>query len=117
MKAKKADKGNNRLYEKGRSTKGFMRGEAITSMGQVQKNDVLFVVSHKQQTESLAEVIAVRFNSFDYIFLTSHETVKKGLHLICKKGDGQPKCKDLHDLPLNECFRAITTTAGMKQAA
>jgi hypothetical protein len=118
MKAtKKTDKGNNRLYENGRSTKGFIRGERIQNLSQVKVGDILFSVNHKLQTESLIQVLTVRWNMFDYIFLTAHETIKKGLHLKVKKGDEQPKAKTLSDLPLNDCYRAITTNQGMKQAA
>jgi hypothetical protein len=115
--ALKKDNGNNRLYEKGRSTKGYLRGERIESMTQLAKGDILFNVNHKLQTESLIEVLDVRFNGFDFVFVTAHETVKKGLHLVVKKGDSQPKCKLTSDLPLNECYKAITTTAGMKLVA
>ena len=111
------DKGNNRRYEKGRSSKGFLRGERIEKLEQLKPGDILFNVCHKQSTESLVEVINVRATMFDFIFVTAHETKKKGLHLKVKKGDEQLKAKSLTDLPFNECYRAITTKMGMKQAA
>ncbi len=109
MKAtKKADKGSHRLYEKGRSTKGWIRGQQIENILQVSVGDVFVAVEHKQQSESLIQVIATQLESFSYQYV-SHA-------LNVKKGDDQPKLKNISDLPFNECYRAISLKAARKAA-
>ena len=46
-----------RIYEAGRSTEGFGRGEVVTKTSEVKPGDILVLVSHKFQAENLIVVV------------------------------------------------------------
>ena len=57
-KSRKEDLGDNRIYERGRSTLGWTRGQPITRLNQLKPGDLLIAVSHQFRAENLIRVVA-----------------------------------------------------------
>lgn len=53
-------KGRDRVYDAGRSTAGWRRGEPITTLTQLHVGDVLIQVSHRFEAENLLRVTGFR---------------------------------------------------------
>jgi len=90
IKQEKSSKGLFRLYSKGKSTLGYIRGEKITKPSEVQPGELLIVVNHQQQTENLVQVIAnpnpLNISFIHCIPVYSVELKRKGLTVKNVKG-------------------------------
>ena len=56
---KKEDKGTGRLYEQGRSTKGWRKGQKITSISELIVGMIVIKVSHQFKAENLVVISPV----------------------------------------------------------
>lgn len=58
-----------RIYEQGRSTEGWERGELVKEVSQVNVNDVLIGVSHQFEAENLYRVAEVHDDKFYVVYV------------------------------------------------
>lgn len=77
---------SNRIYEGGRSTAGWTRGELITDPGQVQPGHVLIMVCHQFKAENLIRVVArgegFRRPGFDYEYVAADTLERMAEHTM-----------------------------------
>lgn len=66
--SQKTNLGENRIYERGRSTLGWTRRQQITRLNQIKPGDVLIAVSHQFRAENLVRVVLSPIPDIDVFY-------------------------------------------------
>ena len=101
--------GFNRLYEKGRSTLGYIRGHKVEYQGDVSPGDLLIGVDHKNQKEFMVEVIPnpnpLNISLIHYVPVFTKESKRNGLQIKNVK-NADPACVLVAELGFFEFWKA-----------
>jgi hypothetical protein len=106
MSRKKDNLGEARIYERGRSTSGWTRGEPITRPDQLKPGDLLIAVSHQFQAENLIRVVVspIPIPDLFYCEYVTPDTLRRSDHEEMAVWD-----HELAEPHRKEFFRAVPT--------